>query len=655
MKMNKKNLETTLYSAGGVIVLAIILIAVNFLLGTFNQRVDLTQGHLYTLSQGTKNILSKLQAPVTIRFYYSQNSTAIPVELKTFATRVEDVLNEYERAGHGKVIIQKLDPEPDSDAEDSATLDGIQPQLTNTQDQFYLGLSVSFLDKKAALPVLSPDREQLLEYDITRAITRVASTSKPVIGLMSALPILGQSLNLQTRQQPSEPWVLANELKGEFTVKKVDMDAVKIPDDIKVLLVVQPRDISEESEYALDQFVMRGGKLIAFLDPYAYSDQQPDPRNPLGGTTAGSSTFNFLLKSWGYDMPDKVVADMTYASGQGDNLVPTLLSLDQNALNKSDVATSQLGSLLIPFAGAFIGHPAPGLTQTVLAQTSPNTMLVDKIIATLSGETSTRGFKPTGKPYLLAIRLNGKFKTAFPKGDPNVAAAAAAAAEAAADAAAAKKAASPNAPAPAPAAPAAKPADVAAPPEPAEIMQSPENAVVLVSDADMLTDGASVDTEDVYGQKVVVPRNGNLNFAQGLVEQVAGDFDLSTLRSRASFVRPLTVIQNMDARAQQKYLGKINDLQESLNQTQEKLVAMQKQRPGGQSTVLSPAQQTEVDNFKLKAVQARRDLKDLRKNLRAESESLQLWTKVLNIGVVPLLVALLGILLAITRRRRAMK
>jgi ABC-type uncharacterized transport system involved in gliding motility auxiliary subunit len=152
-----------------------------------------------------------------------------------------------------------------------------------------------------------------------------------------------------------------------------------------------------------------------------------------------------------------------------------------------------------------------------------------------------------------------------------------------------------------------------------------------------------------------VPRNGNLNFAQGLVEQVAGDFDLTTLRSRASFVRPLTVIQNMDAQAQQKYLGKINDLQESLNQTQEKLVALQKQRPGGQNTVLTPEQQTEVDNFKTKAVAARRDLKDLRKNLRAESESLQLWTKVLNIGVVPLLVVLLGIFLAIARRRRTTK
>jgi ABC-type uncharacterized transport system involved in gliding motility auxiliary subunit len=652
MNMNKKNLETTLYSAGGVIVLAVILIAANFLLGTFNKRVDLTQGHLYTLSQGTENILSKLEAPVTIRFYYSQNSTAIPVELKTFATRVEDVLNEYERAGHGKVIIQKLDPEPDSDAEDSATLDGIQPQLTNTQEQFYLGLSVSFLDKKAALPVLSPDREQLLEYDITRAITRVASASKPVIGLMSALPILGQSLNLQTRQQPSEPWVLANELQGEFTVKKVDMNAEKIPDDVKVMLVVHPRDISEASEYALDQFVMRGGKLIAFLDPYAYSDQQPDPRNPLGGTTAGTSTFNVLLKSWGYDMPDKVVADMTYASGDGANLVPTLLSLNQDALNKTDVATSQVGSLLIPFAGGFVGQPAPGLTQTVLAQSSANTMLVDKIIATLSGEPSTRGFKPAGKPFPLAIRLTGKFKTAFPKGNPDVVAANEMAANAAAAKAADAKAGASAAGAPAaPAAPVAKPAATG----PAEIMESPENAVVLVSDADMLTDGASVDIQDVYGQKVVVPRNGNLTFAQGLVEQVAGDFDLTSLRSRASFVRPLTVIQNMDAQAQQKYLGKINDLQESLNQTQEKLVALQKQRPGGQSTVLTPEQQTEVDNFKTKAVAARRDLKDLRKNLRAESESLQLWTKVLNIGVVPLLVVLLGIFLAIARRRRATK
>ncbi len=629
--MNKKHFATLVYSAGGVAALVAILIAVNFLLGAFNARVDLTQGSVYTLSQGTQAIVSKLDAPVKIRLYYSQGSAVVPVGLKTFAKRVEDLLSEFERAGRGKVIIEKLNPEPDSDAEDSAVLDGIEGQLTNTQEKFYLGLSVSFLDQKAALPVLAPDREQLLEYDITRAITRVASIAKPVVGIMSGLPVMGRPLNPMTKQQPTEPWTLSTELQNIFTVKKVDLKAEKIPDDIKVLLVIHPRDISETTEYALDQFILRGGKMIAFLDSYAYFDQQPDLQNPFGGNNAGQSTFYRLLKHWGYGMEmGKVVADLTYASGAGPRILPTLLSLNSEALNKDDVVASQVGTLLLPFASTFTGKPAEGLTQTVLVQSSPNAMLADLIIATLSGEPSTRGFQPAGSPYPLAIRVTGKFKTAFPEGKPK------------------------------PYEPPSKDPKKAAgkadePKGEAQLTEAAqENSVVLVSDVDMLTDGAAVEIQEVFGQRLAVPRNGNLNFAQSLVEQVAGDFDLTKLRSRAAFTRPLTVIQQMEARAQQSYLGKIKELEDNLQQTQEKLTALQKTRAGAQTATMSPEQQVEVENFKKKAIETRRDLKELRKNLRVESESLQFWTKVVNIGLVPLLVVLLGFGLAMARRRKTM-
>jgi ABC-type uncharacterized transport system involved in gliding motility auxiliary subunit len=627
--MNKKYLETMLYSAGGVAALFVILIAANFIVNALNVRADLTQGSVYTLSAGTKAILAKLEAPVKIRYYYSQGSNAVPVGLKTFAKRVEDLLGEYQRAGKGKVIIEKLNPEPDSDAEESATLDGVQPQYTDTQEQFYLGLAVSFLDQKAALPVLAPDREQLLEYDVTRAISRVASTTKPVIGIMSALPVLGRSLNPMLKQQPTTPWVLATELENVFTVKKVELNVDKIPDDIKVLLVIHPRDISETTEYALDQFILRGGKMIAFLDSYAYFDQQPDVQNPFGGSNAGQSTFYRLLKAWGLGMEmGKVVADLTYASGTGSRLLPTLLSLPQEALNKDDVVSSSVGTLLYAFGSVFTGKPVAGLTETVLAHSSKNSMLVDLIIATLSGEPSTRGYQPSGTEYPLAVRLSGKFKTAFPEGKPK-----------------------PYAPPPKDTKkPEAKADEAKGEPQLKE--SAKDNSVVLVGDVDMLTDGAAVDVQDIFGQRMVVPKNGNLALAQNLVEQVAGDFDLSSLRSRAAFTRPLTVVQNMEARAQQSYLGKIKQLEDTLSQTQDKLAALQKKRAGAQSTILTPEQQKEVENFRKKSAETKRDLKELRKNLRIESEALQLWTKLINIGSMPVLVALLGIVLAIVRRRR---
>jgi ABC-type uncharacterized transport system involved in gliding motility auxiliary subunit len=625
--MARKQFEILLYSAGGVIALAAILIAVNFLTSAFNTRVDLTEGKVYTLSAGSKAILSKLEAPVTIRFYYSQGS-AMPVGLKTFARRVEDLLNEYKAASNGKVVIEKYNPEPDSDAEDSAALDGVDGQMTDSGEKFYLGLAVSFLDQKAALPVLAPDRERLLEYDITRAISQVSAAKKPVIGVMSALPVLGQPLNPMLKKQPTEPWVLAKELKRLFDVRKVELDAKKIDDDIKVLLVIHPRDISEAAEYALDQFVLRGGKLIAFVDPYAYFDQQPDMQNPFGGSQAGQSTLYNLFRAWGIDVPlNKVVADLTFASGAGPNLLPTLLSLNNEALNQEDVVASQTGTMLIPFGGVFTGKPAAGLTETVLAHTSKNSMLVDLIIATLSGEPSTRGFEPSGKEMPLAIRLTGKFKTAFPKGQPQ---------------------------------PYVPPGEQkkgeaekkpAVTPEPQLKESAAENSVVLVSDVDMLTDNAAVDIQDVFGQRLVVPRNGNLAFAQGLVEQLSGDNALMTLRSRAGFSRPLTVIQNMEAEAQQSYLGKIKALEDNLNQTQEKLQALQKGRAGASSAILTPAQQAEIENFRKKAVETRKDLKDLRKNLRVKTDTLEFWTKVVNIALVPLLVALLGMVLALVRRR----
>ena len=627
--MARKQFEILLYSAGGVVALAAILIAVNFLTSAFNARVDLTEGKVYTLSAGSKAILDKLEAPVRIRFYYSQGSNAMPVGLKTFARRVEDLLNEYKSASNGKVVIEKFNPEPDSDAEDSASLDGVEGQMTDTGDKFYLGLSVSFLDQKAAIPVLAPDRERLLEYDITRAISQVAAAKKPVIGVMSALPVLGRTLNPMVKQQPADPWVLAKELKRIFDVRKVELDAKKIDDDIKVLLVIHPRDISETTEYALDQFVLRGGKLIAFVDPYAYFDQQPDMQNPFGGSQAGQSTLYNLFRAWGVDVPlNKVVADLTFASGAGPNLLPTLLSLNNEALNQEDVVASQTGTMLIPFGGVFTGKPAAGLTETVLAHTSKNSMLVDLIIATLSGEPSTRGFEPSGKEQPLAIRLTGKFKTAFPKGKP----------EPYVPRSEHKKGEEEKKP------------EAGAEPQLKE--SAAENSVVLVADVDMLTDNAAVDVQDVFGQRLVVPRNGNLAFAQGLVEQLSGDNALMTLRSRAGFSRPLTVIRKMEADAQQSYLGKIKGLEDSLNQTQEKLQALQKGRAGASSAILTPEQQAEIENFRKKAVETRKDLKELRKNLRVESDTLEFWTKVINIGLVPLLVALLGMVLALIKRRK---
>jgi len=622
--MHKKT-ENLLYSTGGLVAAFLILVLLNFVLGAVRGRIDLTQGKLYTLSEGTRAVLGKLESPVKIRLYFSQSD--IPLPVKAYGRRVEDLLAEFRQAGRGKVTVEKLDPQPDSDAEDSATLEGVEAQVTPSGDKFYLGASISYADQKLALPALAPDREPLLEYDLVRAIARAAATAKPVVGVMSALPVFGMPPSPMTGGQPMEPQVFIGELRRDYTVKRVSLDPEKIDDDIKVLLVIHPRGIGERAQYALDQFVLRGGKLIAFLDPSAYFDQLGQMGGMGGGGTP--SSLDRLLKAWGLAFDSgKVVLDMRYLTGAGARTLPTLLSLNDNAFDPHDIATARLGSLLMPFAGAFTGKPVEGLSETILMKSSAYSQLVDSFAATAQGEAAIRAFKPSGTEYPLAVRLTGKFKTAFPEGRPK------------ADDRGEKKAAT-----------GAKASD--AKPEGTQLKESAgENAVVLVGDSDFINDGAAVQIQEIFGQRIVIPRNGNIAFAQALVDQFAGDPALIQLRSRASAARPFTVIRDMEAKAQQAYLGKIKELEDNLGQTQEKLNALQKGKGQGAGAILSAEQQTELENFRRKAAETRLALKEVRRELRADSEALQFWTKVLNIALMPLVVAIAGIGLAILRRRR---
>ena len=607
--------EHLIYSAVGLIALFLLLVAVNFLVSRVPARLDLTQGNLYTLSPGTKKVLRGLQAPVKVKLYISQGE-AVPVQLRGFAQRVEDLVREFKSVAGSNLVVERYNPRPDSEEEDAAQLDGIEPQQLFSGEQFYLGVAVNQLDRKQSIPAISPQRERLLEYDLVRAIARVASTERSKVGLMAGLPVLGERFNPFTRQS-SEPWVLANELKREFDVKEVPLTAKEIDKDLNVLLLIHPRDVPPSTEYALDQFVMRGGKLIAFVDPYAYFDQAPTmpgmPQMP------SSSTLPTLFKAWGLNMePGKVIADVVFGSGGGARYTPTVLSLNRTAFSRDDIVTGQIETLLYAFGGAFELKLPENLKATELVKSSPNSMLVDSLNATKSGDEATRGFKPSGNAMPLALRLTGKFKTAFPEGlkeDEK------------------------------------KPAAAGTP----ALRESPENSVIVVADVDMLADGAAVDVQDVFGRKVVVPSNGNLAFALGMVEQFAAGDELISLRSRAASFRPLAVVRELEAEAQKEYFGRIQALEEEKQKTQARLQELQKAQGGAAkgAQILSAEQQAELERFKRTYIETNLALKELRKNLRQDAEALVFWTKVANIAFMPLLVALIGLLIALFRRRLA--
>ena len=621
--MMKKN-EALIYSAVGLVALLLVLVAANFLVSTVPMRADLTEGNLYTLSDGTKKLLRGLQAPVKMRVYISQGDQSIPVQMRSFAQRVDDMVKEFKAVAGDKLIIERYNPKPDSEEEDAAQLDGIDAQQLFTGESFYLGISVSQLDRKQLIPTVAPQRERLLEYDLAKAVARVAIAEKPTVGLMAGMPVLGTAFNPFTRQG-SEPWVLATELKRDFNIKEVNATATEIDKDINVLLVIHPRDLPDATEYALDQFVMRGGKLIAFVDPLAYFDQQPSPMPGVPQGNGTSSSLPKLFKAWGLEMnPGKVLADVTYASGGGQRYTPTVLSLNRSAFDRTDVVTSQIETLLYAFGGAFDSKPVEGLKKTELVKSSKTSMFVDNIVASVSGDAAMKGFVASGKEYPLALRITGKFRTAFPDGRPK-------------DELPPAKDAKPKP------APAAHLAQAAA-----------ETSVIVVGDVDMLNDGAAVDVQDVFGRKIVVPSNGNLAFAQAMVDQFTSGEALLGMASRTASFRPLTVVRAMEAQAQQQYFGKLKALEDDLQKTTERLQELQRARGAAAKgpQVLSAEQQSELENFKKRAAQTRKELKELRKELRQDAEALVFWTKVANIAVMPVLVTLLGLIVALLRRRR---
>ena len=629
--MKQKNFETILYSSVGVAAMFVVMLAFYIVTSAAKLRIDVTADKAHTLSAGTKKILGKLDSRVTVRFYCTQADNAMPPALRTYAQHIEDLLAEYKEAAKGRIVIQKFDPKPDSDAEESARINGVEGQATGPfgANKIYLGIVVSIFDEKFALPWLPPERERLLEYDISRAISRVENRTPPVVGIMSAMPVFGQQYNPMTMtrdQQGKGPWAFVAELKKDFTVQKVPMTASKIDDDIKVLLVMHPRNITDTTQYAIDQFILRGGKLLAFLDPHAFFDESHDQQNQsfsvIGENAYGQSSLDKLLKAWGLSMDmDKVAADKSFGSRNPRNgqMAPTILMVTRAGIDENDVATSQIDNLLLPFAGAFTGKPADGLKETVLVKCSTNSQLVDSLIATAASEQILRDFKAEDLEYPLAVHLTGKFKTAFPNGKPRGA------------------------------------DDKDESRSTGQLKESNGGGeVVLVADSDMLNDKACVQVQNVMGRPVVKPINGNLNFVQSVVEQFSGDDDLISARSRASMNRPFTRVKDMEAKAGRQWEEKVRELETKQKETERKITDLQTHKEGTpeEKDILSPEQQKELENYQQTRAEVRKDLKQVRNNLRKDTDSLVFWTKVANIAAMPVLVAVSGLVLAIIKPKR---
>ena len=629
-----------LNSVGGALIILLCVIAFNIISAQFKKKADLTEGNLFTLSTGSEELLDGLakerkgddeSSPLEIRFYVTRGEKGVPVVVNEHGTRVEDLLDQYKAYAGSNLELQKINPRRDTDAEELAVNDGIR--LLN--NAFYIGLAVSYLDNTEVIPVLDPSRATNLEYDISRAIKNVLKLKeeREVVGVMSSLNVWGGAdptnpMAMMNRGQQQPPWYFLQQLQRDFNVERIEPAATEIPATVNVLLLIHPKNVSEATEYALDQFVLRGGKLIAFVDPLAQRDdsgqQNPQMRIPGMG---GGSNLNRLFSKWGVPFDNsQVVADFNYRLNPRDPIAqgrmqPAYLALNRNALNSSEVVTRDLGTLRLPYAGSFdTSNIATGLKVTELITSSEQAKLVDGMSSQFNGDkimdsflTGSEDGKPVGtKKHILGLKLGGKFTTAFPNGKPS-----------------AENTDSSN--------PDAKPASTEHLTESAE-----DNFVCLIGDTDIL-----VDDHFLLQQRFLISEN--ITFVQNLVDHF-GDDTLINIRSRNQN-RPFTTIVDLEKEAQKKFEDKLKKLEAEQQEILQQKTKLESAGEGSNQFTLR------IDPEALKEIQAkeldkRKQIREIRKQLRSEIDLIQLKIKLANIGLMPMLVILFGIGFFIRKRKK---
>ena len=636
-RMGSANFWKASGGIAGLAVLFAILIAVNVILGNSRLRVDVTEERLYTLSQGTRSVLKDLDDTVTLKLFFSQSSPQMPMYLKTYARQVEDLLSEYRLASGRKIVVETIDPKPDSDEEEWAQRYGMSGQQVDMfGPPLYFGLAAISGNTEGVMPALDPRADDLLEYTITRLIHRVTHPEKPRIGVLSSLPVLGSTAPpFAMPGQPRPPqlprWLAFRDLEEDYTFEEIDSSAETIDPALAALVVVHPKDLSEATTYAIDQFVLGGGHLLALVDPLCIADLESSPAPQMGGgMSSGSSSLDTLFSAWGIAYtPAQVVADWRAASRirAGENRIeesPVWLSLGHDQVSHDDILTAKLESLMMPFAGALQDETGDALTVTPLITTSTSSGLVDARSARFGGDAVRREFKSGGLPLNLAVRVTGTFPTAFPNGKPQ--------------------------------APAESPDDeespAAASVPPDTGLKEGDSAVILVADVDMIVDRFCVEAMNFFGTQANRPLNDNLSFLANAVEQMAGSTALIGIRSRGQIQRPYDRVLALEERARREWQAREEDLVQKLTEARRQLSDMQDQKDKSQRFILSKQQKEAIARFRGEEIRIQRQLKDVRKNLRRDIERLGVEVKVLNIALMPMLIALAGILYYVFRKRR---
>jgi gliding motility-associatede transport system auxiliary component len=625
---------------------AMLLVAVNVIAAKTlaTVRVDLTQHHLYTLSPGTFATLAKIDEPIVMRFYYSARLGKEIPSYGVYAQRVREMLEEYAAAANGKIELQILDPEPFSPTEDRAVAFGLQGvPVDQGGEQVYFGLAATnSTDDRQIIPFFQPERERFLEYDITKLVHALAFPKKPVIGLMTSLPLEGD-LMAAMRGAPMVPYVVIGQLKQLYDVQSVSTDIDTVPDNVDVLMIAHAQHLPDKTLYAIDQFVMKGGKALVFVDPDSLTQQMhPSQLNPPGTPT--DSDLEKLLNAWGVRMVPKMVAgDMQSAqrvnAGTEQHVIAAdyvaWLALQQQNLDRTDPVTGDLTRITMATPGILERTKDAKTNFTPLIYTSIDSeeIPVAKVAGQPDIEALLRDFKPGGKHLVLAARVTGPATTAFPDGPPKE-----------------KKDEDKSK------TEAAKPEDkpAALPPEIKTAKQP--ISVIVVADSDILEDRFWVQVQDFFGQKVEIPVANNGDFVANAVDSLAGGNDLISLRSRGTSARPFTLVNAIQHAADAKYQATAKTLEDKLKDTEKKIKDLRAQE-GRAGVTLAANEAKTLENFRTEMIRTRQQLRQVQLAEREDIDRLKAWLEFFDIGAVPILVGIAALVVSwvrLERRKRRM-
>ena len=609
-----------------LVLLLVVFIALNLFatLSLRSWRIDLTQNQLFTLSQGTRNILAKLQEPVVLKFYYSQSQAAEQPQIRIFASRVRDMLEEMTGQANGRIRLEIIDPTPFSEAEDQAVAQGLVARPIGNGEVIYFGLTgTNMVDSLEVIPFFADERQQYLEYDLARLIHNLSQPKKPVLGIISNLPLdTGAGGIMAAMRGQSQPFLIYAELIDRFEVEFIAPESVRIPKRVDVLLLAHPRPPSDIQAYAIDQFVMRGGRVIAFIDPQSEVSLTAGPNGePLKGYSEQSNLPRLMAK-WGVAMDDtQILADRKRAQrvSTGRDARRALsdyilwMGYGPDEVNRDDLITSNIDRLNLGTVGT-LTRPKGATTQwTPLVTSSDEAGLMsrDYVLRAPTPDALQRNFDAGAAPFVIAARLSGRVETAFPDGPPQ-----------------AKTQKGER----------AKPQD--------HLAQSDATTIVVFADSDFFDDRFWVSEQNYLGQRFGVPIADNGKFLLNAVENLMGSNDLISLRGRERVARPFTRVEALRRAAEKQYLQEEENLLLRIETAQAELDRLEQ---SGAS--LGDAEQA-AKAHRAELLSARKGLRRVQGDLRRDIDALEARITWLNIATMPVSVALLAVGLAWRQRRK---